>query len=62
MFVNTKRHAQANLTYLKTNFLRREDRDTSFLSSEQYATQAYHPEVDYAKLPMFDQPEQTNSL
>ena len=46
VFVNTKRCAQANPTYLKTNFLRCEDHDTSLLSSEQHATQAYHSEVE----------------
>ena len=50
VFVNTERRAQANPTYLKTNFFRcedrREDYDTSLLSSEQHATQAYHSEVE----------------
>ena len=70
VFVNTERRAQANPTYLKTNFFHcenccedcREDRDTSLLSSEQHATQAYHPEVDYSKPPVFDQPDQTSLL
>ena len=62
VFVNTERRARDNPTYLKTNFLRHEDRDTSLLSSEQHAPRAYHPEVDYAKQPVFDQPDQTSSL